>query len=503
DIIWANEQAEKINKNNLHFDESSEVLSFLAPTLYWFLKNKKTAKDLQGHDFKKIVDSYYADIYRLNPLTQVAGIPEGYTPLSGLLGSEYFSEQKEYVSQFNVYKEKYSAYDASEMAKNLLLISGLTLSDILEKTKKRFRINVKTSEHDEDIIPGEMLFVQLHDGRWIFFSLFPDALFSKVYTAAEMSANEYLSGITTLSPVALKGVTYGPVYSEDFFRERFGRKDSGALWGFEFKWRHIRTALLSTVYNDEGELKYPTPFTEGKYHGLILDLKENANQPHENLVKTLNTSLVSMFKHTADARKKSLYTPSVLQQIAFAVVPFYREIYYRDNDPEYKIDIDSVLLDVIGVVCVAVGAGIQIATVLSKIRSITELFRQGVKSGLVGKALLSYVIREMAKDVAFSALKIAKISLIALIDLIDPLAIKDIAKFTIQRFNQPGSLRSLIPDVQQVSPVRGINKKYARTDVNIWEMSKQKIKDAEVYVPSVNHNSNKEYYISVDDNTYQ
>ncbi len=34
-------------------------------------------------------------------------------------------------------------------------------------------------------------------------------------------------------------------------------------------------------------------------------------------------------------------------------------------------------------------------------------------------------------------------------------------------------------------------------------MSKQKINDAEVYVSSVSHNSNKEYYISVDDNTYQ
>ncbi|UXY08795.1 hypothetical protein N7922_12910 [Kosakonia sp. ML.JS2a] len=503
DIIWANEQAEKTNKNNLHFDENSEILSFLAPTLYWILKNKKTPKDLQGQDFNKIVDDYYSDIYHLNPLTQIAKIPEGYTPLSGLLDSEYFSEQKEYVNQFSVYKEKYSAYDASEMTKNLLLISGLTLADILAKTKKRFRINVKMSEHDEDILPGEMLFVQLHDDRWIFFSLFPDALFSKVYTSAEMSANAYLSKITTLAPVALKGVTYGPVYSEDFFSERFGKKESGSLWSFDFKWRHVRTALLSTVYNDEGELKFPTPFTEDKYYGLTLDLKENASQPHENLVKTLNTSLVSMFKNTADARKKSLYTPSVLQQIAFAMVPFYREIYYHDNDPEYKIDVDSVLLDVIGIVCVAVGAGIKIAAVLNKIRVIAELLSQGVKHGLVGKALLSYVIRELAKDVAFSALKVLKISVIALIDLIDPLAIKDIAKFTVQHFNKSKSLRSLIPDAQQISQARGINKKYARTDINIMKMSKQKINDTDVYVPSVSQNSNKEYYISVDDNIYQ
>ncbi|WP_249277790.1 putative adhesin [Kosakonia oryzendophytica] len=503
DIIWANDQAEKINKNNLHFDENSEVLSFLAPTLYWILKNKKTPKDLQGQDFNKIVDGYYSDIYHLNPLTQITKIPEGYTPLSGLLDSEYFSEQKEYVNQFSVYKEKYSAYDASEMTKNLLLISGLTLADILAKTKKRFRINVKMSEHDEDILPGEMLFVQLHDDRWIFFSLFPDALFSKVYTSAEMSANAYLSKITTLAPVALKGVTYGPVYSEDFFRERFGKKESGSLWSFDFKWRHVRTALLSTVYNDEGELKFPTPFTDDKYYGLILDLKENASQPHENLVKTLNTSLVSMFKNTADARKKSLYTPSVLQQIAFAMVPFYREIYYHDNDPEYKIDVDSVLLDVIGIVCVVVGAGIKIAAVLNKIRVIAELLSQGVKHGLVGKALLSYVIRELAKDVAFSALKVLKISVIALIDLIDPLAIKDIAKFTVQHFNKSKSLRSLIPDAQQISQARGINKKYARTDIDIMKMSKQKINDTDVYVPSVSQNSKKEYYISVDDNTYQ
>ncbi|AUP76681.1 hypothetical protein CWS02_13990 [Enterobacter sp. EA-1] len=139
----------------------------------------------------------------------------------------------------------------------------MTLADILEKQKKVSH-QCKTSEHDEDVIPGEMLFVQLHDGRWIFFSLFPDALFSKVYTAAEMSANDYLSRITALAPVALKGVTYGPVYSRNLFRERFGKKDSGSLWSFEFKWRHVRKALLSTVYNDEGELKYPTPFTEEK-----------------------------------------------------------------------------------------------------------------------------------------------------------------------------------------------------------------------------------------------
>jgi len=501
DIVWVNEQADKIYKNNLSLQEGAEIASFLAPSLYWLLKNKKQVSDLHGQDITKIMDDYYSDVYRLNPLTQVDKIPEGYTSLSNMLGSDYFAEQTDYNKQFTVYKEKYSAYDASELARNVLLFSGLSLTDMLKRTKKRLRFEVKTTDTDSDRMPGELLFIQLQDDRWIFFSLFPGAVFSKIFTAKEMQGNVFLKEISELKPTAKFSFDeYLELYSNRFLEQHAGM----GMGIFKARWAAVNEHLIKpTLYSPDSGLSYPSPFMEKSNYGIIYHGNINATQPDDDVVSLLNTSLRDVLKNSAEARRKELYTPSLMQKIAFVLVPFYHEIYHTMTNPEYEVDLNSILLDVVGVVFVAVSAGIQIATVIHRMKSITELLRQGVKNGLSGKILQLYVIKEIAKDAAFSALKITKISITALIDLIDPLALKEISTFTIHHFNKSKNLRLLIPDATPAAQVRGINKKYARADVSLDDMQKQMLNGGEVYSPSSFESGRKEYYIAADGDVYQ
>ncbi|SCC09914.1 Dermonecrotoxin of the Papain-like fold, partial [Kosakonia oryzendophytica] len=501
DIVWVNEQAEKINKNNFQFNENTEDSFFLAPILYWLLKNNKKISNLQGQDITKIVDDYYTDVYHLNPLTEITKIPEGYTSLSGVLSSEYFENQSDYNEQFRVYKEKYSTYDASELAKTLLLFSGVSLADLLKKTKKRLRFEVKVTDTDANRMPGEMLFIQLHDNRWIFFSLFPGAMFSRVFSANQMNANVFLNEITKINPDAKFSFDeYLELYSNTFLKQ-YGGMGIGL---FRERWEITKKNLIKAfLYNSDNGIEYPSPFSENSDYGIIYHRNINATQPGNNVISLLNTSIRAVLNNSAEVKRRELYTPFILQKIAFVMIPFYREIYHYATNEEYEVDMESVLLDTIGVVFIAVSAGVQIASVISRMKGISTFLQQGLKNGLAGKSLQLYVLKEMAKDAAFSALKITKISMMALIDMIDPLAIKEITRFTIHRISKTKNLRVLVPEDVPIAQTRGINKKYARTDVDIWKMYKSKVKDAEVYVPSTINNQNKEYYISVDDNTYQ
>ncbi|MEO3738942.1 hypothetical protein [Kosakonia sp. WA-90] len=501
DIVWVNEQAEKINKNNFQFNENTEDSFFLAPILYWLLKNNKKISNLQGQDITQIVDDYYTDVYHLNPLTEITKIPEGYTSLSGVLSSEYFENQSDYNEQFRVYKEKYSTYDASELAKTLLLFSGVSLADLLKKTKKRLRFEVKVTDTDANRMPGEMLFIQLHDNRWIFFSLFPGAMFSRVFSANQMNANVFLNEITKINPDAKFSFDeYLELYSNTFLKQHGGM----GIGLFRERWEIIKKNLIKAfLYNSDNGIEYPSPFSENSDYGIIYHRNINATQPGNNVISLLNTSIRAVLNNSAEVKRRELYTPSILQKIAFVMIPFYREIYHYATNEEYEVDMESVLLDTIGVVFIAVSAGVQIASVISRMKGISTFLQQGLKNGLAGKSLQLYVLKEMVKDAAFSALKITKISMMALIDMIDPLAIKEITRFTIHRISKTKNLRVLVPEDVPIAQTRGINKKYARTDVDIWKMYKSKVKDAEVYVPSTINNQNKEYYISVDDNTYQ
>lgn len=360
---------------------------------------------------------------------------------------------------------------------------------------------MKVTDTDANRMPGEMLFIQLYDNRWIFFSLFPGAMFSRVFSANQMNDYVFLKEISEVNPSAKFSFDeYLELYSNTFLKQHGGM----GMGLFRERWKVTEKYLIKAIlYRQDVGVEYPSPFSDNSDYGIIYHRNTNARQPGDNVISLLNTSIRSVLSSSAEVKRKELYTPSILQKIAFVMIPFYREIYHYTTNEEYEIDMESVLLDTIGVVFIAVSAGVQIASVINRMKGISVFLQQGLKNGLAGKSLQLYVLKEMAKDAAFSALKITKISMMALIDMIDPLAIKEITRFTIHRISKTKNLRLLVPEETPIAQIRGINKKYARTDVDIWEMYKKKVKDAEVYVPATINNQNKEYYIRVDDSTFQ
>jgi len=509
DIEWSNNEAERIYKENYPDDESSEANQLLAPLLYWLLKNNANYSLLRSTDIDDVVNIYYSDAYSLNPLKKINKMPEGYTPLAHMLGSEYFNSDSEYYQQFATYKEKYSDYEASENTKDFLLSSDLSLNEITSKVKKRFYFNVLQSTDVYDKHDGGMLFVELEDGRWIFFSLFPDALFSRVFSHDEMMANIWLKTIATLTPEQTHYHGIESVFLESFFLKNFDPKNKNVLAG---KYHKIETRkkkefedfIENTLYKSSDDITYNNPFKDRAYYGITYDFSLNAEQPQETLLETLNKAFHDVLKRSATNRKAALYQSTVLQSIADIVIPFYAEIRGAIDDPEYKADSASIMLDVVGICFVASQAGTKAASLLKNAKGMGKIISEGRKIGLAGRGLQKYVIKQMGKQGLINASGLAKISANALIDLVSPVNLGDLTKISFSKNRLTSGLGNIFSsDLQVVSKGRSIPDKYITTNVSLADLSKTHVHGVDVYTSTADSTVDRKYFIKSEGNLYQ
>ncbi|MDF7761414.1 hypothetical protein PU683_17980 [Kosakonia cowanii] len=509
DIEWSNNEAEKIYKENYPDDENLEANQLLAPLLYWLLKNNSNYSLLRSTDIDDVVNLYYSDAYSLNPLKKINKMPEGYTPLSHMLSSEYFNSDSEYYQQFATYKEKYSDYEASENTKDFLLSSDLSLNEITAKVKKRFYFNVLQSTDVHDKHDGGMLFVELEDGRWIFFSLFPDALFSRVFSHDEMMANIWLKTIATLTPEQTHYHGIESVFLESFFLKNFDPKNKNVLAG---KYHKIETRkkkefedfIENTLYKSSDDITYSNPFKDRAYYGLTYDFSINAEQPQETLLETLNKAFHDVLLRSATNRKAALYQSTVLQKIADIVIPFYAEIRGAIDDPESKVDTTSIMLDVVGICFVASQAGTKAASLLKNAKGMGKIISEGRKIGLAGRGLQKYVIKQMAKQGLINASGLAKISANALIDLVSPVSLGDLKKISLPKSRLTSGLGNIFStDFQIVSKGRSIPDKYITTNISLDDLSKTHVHGVDVYTSTADDTVDRKYFIKSEGNLYQ
>lgn len=509
DIEWSNTQAERIYKSNYPDDDNPEANQLLAPLIYWLLKNKNNLNLLKSMDIDEVVDIYYADVYSLNPLQQIKKMPEGYIPLSHLLGSEYFNTDSEYYQQFITYKEKYSSYEASENTKNLLLASDLSLSEITSKVKKRFYFNVLQSSDVRSKHDGAMLFIELQDGRWVFFSLFPDSLFSRVFSRQEMMGNIWLKTIANLSPEQTHYHGTESVFTESFFFKNFdpdnkNRKNSKYRTLEARKNKELKDFIDNTLYKGSDGITYNNPFKNLPYYGLTYDFSINSRQPQETLLETVNKAFHDVLNRSATNRKTVLYQTTIFNKIADILIPFYAEIRGSINDPEHKVDAASIMLDVVGVCFVASQAGTKATTLLKNAKGIGQIIGEGTKKGLVGRGLQKYVIKEMGKQGLINAARLSKISVNALLDLVLPFDVGSLLKKTTKKTNLFSGFESLVNSGMPASvKSRGINKKYINTEISIDDLTPTTEHGVTVYITKANGKGNGNYYIKSDNNIYQ
>ncbi|WP_342323023.1 hypothetical protein AAEY27_00500 [Kosakonia sp. BYX6] len=489
DILWANRQAEKLGQQYFSGDDNIEARVQLPAILYWLLKKGKNVSDLRNQDIDTLTEEYYADLHRLNPLTEVKTMPEGYRPLSSMMASNAFSSYSDYVAQFNDYINKYSAYDASEISKQILTLSGLPIEDMITSVKKRIRLRVTQEGMTSEPSNCELLFLQLKDGRWIFCSIFPGSTFCKVISDDDMLRNENLRYITKISnsnfpsPVTDANITFGKVIL------------------FENKqWEYAVTSLTTSVLYKDKEI--PNIFKDEKLHHLYYNVDENSYFSG-NVISALNASVRTVLQRSAKASKIEMFTPSALQEAAFALIPYYKEIYMTANDPQHNPDIASVVVDTLGVLLVAGQAGVQVGTIIKNIATVGKITQQGLRAGLTGRGLQLYVIKNMAEEVAFASLKLLKTTASSLIDLVDPVSLRDAPGLARSIGNKASNLISIIPRKTTEAVARGINKKYIRANMTLDGMTQKTVHGAPVYSPSSFDSGEKKYYIMQDGNVYE
>jgi len=509
DIEWSNNQAERIYNLNYSDDDNPEANQLLAPLLYWLLKNNNNINALRSMDIDDIIDIYYTDAYALNPLQQIKKMPEGYMPLAHLLGSEYFNSDSEYYQQFITYKEKYSDYEASENTKNLLLSSELSLKQITSKVKTRFYFNVLQSSDVKSKDDGAMLFVELEDGRWVFFSLFHDSLFSRIFTHREMMDNIWLRAIATLRPDLTHYHGVESLFPESFFLKNFdpnnkNKKTSKYRTLEARKKKEFEDFIENTLYKGSDGITYDNPFKNRAYYGMTYDFSLNAVQPRETLIETLNKAFHDVLKRSATNRKTALYQPTIFNKIADIIIPFYAEIRGSINDPEHQVDATSIMLDVVGVCFVAAQAGTKAAVLLKNAKGIGQIIKEGSKKGLVGRGLQKFVIKEMGKQGLINAAQLSKISVNALLDLVLPFNVGSLIKKPAPKTNLFSGFNDIVnASMPATVKSRGINKKYINTEISIDDLTPTTERGVNVYITKANGEGTRNYYIKTDDNIYQ
>ena len=509
DIDWSNTEAERVYKDIYPENVHPEANQLLAPLLYWLLKNKQDFSTLQLQDIDKVITDYYADAYSLNPLKNIDKMPAGYTPLSHLLGNEYFVSDKDYYQQFVNYKENFSEYEASENTRNLFLSSDISLKDITSKVKRRFRFNVLSSSDVRDKHDGELLFVELEDGNWIFFSLFPGATFSRTFTNKEMMDNVWLRRIATFNPKKIHHHGIESLFLEPFFSKNFDPKNKNKKFG-AYKTtksrdkKELQDFINNILYKGSDDVTYDNPFKSQSYFGMVYDFSLNSFQPRNTLLETLNKSFLSVLNQSATNRKKVLYKATFSKKLADILIPFYAEISGSINDPEHKVDSTSIMLDVVGVCFVAAQAGTKTASLLKNAKGIAKILSEGSKKGLVGKGLQLYALKEMGKEGLINAAKMAKISASALLDLVSPVNIEGLVKLASRKtnfFSSVGKMKSA--DASSALKSRSIPEKYINTNISVDNLSRTQAHGVDVYKFTASGENNGNYFIKSGDNLYQ
>lgn len=493
DIVWANKMTEEIYPTIFADEENAVARDLLPAILHWMQRNKKSVLYLKNLRAQEIIDNYAKRRHELNPLMIEKDIPEGYASLSEMLGREYFSSKWYYNQQFIEYKRKYSSYEASERVRELLIISGLSIEEITATVKKAIRLDVRKKNNVKNIHAGELLFVQLENNDWVFFSLFPNATFSRRFTDAQMRGNPWLQTIANLEIKKVHSHGLESVFTEEFFKNHFGHANEKIYWDSTRRAAKEKEELINKIlYNKDGDTEYPNPFENTHFGGTEYNFYKHDEKSKSSLVAILNISMKNALDRSANKLKSDLYKPSALHRIASLFISFYSDIYGSLTDAEYRPDGYALMADIFAVVCVAAQAGMKIGALLNNAKGIATIAREGVTKGLTGKGLYKFMIREMGEQVVINAIKLGKISANAMFDLVDALMLRDLSTYIMTKVRANMIFHNIIPGKAGAEEV---GKEFIRVDVALKDMHKQTLRGGEVYVSIAPKTRLRVYYI--------
>jgi len=493
DIVWANKITEEIYPKLFAEEENAAAHDLLPAMLHWLQMNKKSVSHLKKLCAQDIIDTYVKSRHQLNPLTTEKDIPEGYTSLSEMLGRDYFLSKRDYNQQFIEYKRKYSGYEASERVRELLIISGLSLEEITAPVKKRIRLDARKKSNVKNVHAGELLFIQLKNNNWVFFSIFPNATFHRHFTDAQMQNNPWLKVIANLEPHRVHSHGLESVFTEAFFKKQFGHANEKNYWdGARRAAKEKKEFINHILYKKERGMKYPNPFSKVPFGGTEYSVLEHEVQPNKSLVVTLNISMQHALNRSANNLKSDLYQPSALHRIACVFIPFYADIYGSLTDDEYQPDGFALMADIFGVVCIAAQVGAKIGALIKNAKGIATIAHEAGARGLTGKGLYKYMLREMGKQGIINTIKLAKIGANTIFDLVDSLMLRDLSNYVMSKVRAAMIFHNVVPGHFAAERV---GKEFIRMDIVLKDMEKQTLLGGEVYMSIDPKTRLRVYYI--------
>ncbi|WP_387689159.1 hypothetical protein [Photorhabdus sp. RM71S] len=438
DILKANEISSLIQQQKDHNnitttipDESSDEDYFdttrLRAAVYWMMINKSF--DINTFDnitIYTIIKKYLMDERQYNPMQNGATLPEGYYSFLDFKRRKEFDSQREFTTQFNKYKDKYSNYEAIMLTKLHLssLDLGITPTEIVTPPKKAFSFSI-----DNHI--GKINFLELISGDWLLIAFIDGIIKMKKYKQEEINSNDLLK--------ALKEPDNNFVHRPDspVLREMNSINRNQAIFPIFFTDYHLvysHEKFWDNFFENRIKIKGNEPFS----HTYDYDRKF----PEEyNVFNVINSLLKEGLDNIADKSKITLDDASFLHTIATVLIPFYDVIYQAVTDSDYSPDagdVVSIAFDSISVIITVMTLGLPISNqVLTKIT--TRTVELSVRYS--GRALLRAVIRELPSMELLDARQVLRLLKSGMIDLIVPLPTKDILKGANKIFRKSISLK--------------------------------------------------------------
>ncbi|WP_080430214.1 cycle-inhibiting factor [Burkholderia ubonensis] len=342
-------------------------------------------------------------------------VPEGYNQIKEFKRSNEVPTWEAFYEQFSKYKEKFLEFDAKRAAYGLLIEAGLTDYDISQMKPEKVVYGkldiyysadpkIKNSMSRAYVgrqfannlgqptqVGGTIAFVSLSDGRLLVLSGLNNKLIFKIFTRAQVESNSTLKKIRDdrhISDYGINPKMEGHEITKGLLVPLFGQEQADSFLSRDrsgWRGRDVGFPIL-----------HPPAYQQRGWQGHSMRQMGNEKWGPDLLPVLDRVMKDALTEWVGNIREA--YKDRTAWNIICELLPFCDEIHRSATDPEHKLDIDSIVWDVIGVLTTLfpmVGSFSKLAKVLHG--TVKQAILNALAAKLTGPALLRGILIELSK----------------------------------------------------------------------------------------------------------
>lgn len=416
---------------------SDEIKAYLYQAAV--LTYHKITKNSEGADYSRLTGAVIANFKAAQASSEYFkrffdDTPAGYRGLNTFKKSGASNTWAEYYRQFIDYKEHSINFDAKTISYSTLIGLGLTDYDLSQMAPERVVYgNLQVFFNaDPEIkargnrqgggkfmeflgpvtqVPGMIGFIPLKDGRILAISGLSMNIAAKIFEKSAVDASPTLSMIRDSASLPDSPAMEGSRLVYDLLRPLLG-SDTDKIITKEYQPRYSQGLRQITGYpilRAIGRTDRTANICR-KTHGVELIPVADA------VVKEILKKWVG---HLKEAYKDTTFWSVVSQML-----PFYSEIHGAVHDPEHRLDANSIMWDIVGVLTALLPGILAIGKLGQTAKAIIKkTILENVKNGLNGKRLTGAVLQSLISNPEFTKLGLKGLAYAAYagIDAVSPL----------------------------------------------------------------------------------